>query len=248
LFRNCWVAGAIIGLVACGPLGMPQARSASAPTATPSSVAVQQVAQLSEWQKRGATEVPPSVLPGIPLEGIAMVNGTNGELSDTDVKLQSTAFVRSLRYLLWAVAHMQDQFLERSGLSSAPAAVFRPNLNDIAAARQAGSRVEYVPQTIRRLVLRSVPPGLKSVFEDQRFRVTSYAFYIDAIGPAATVWIDARGSRTIKSQIAGGAGLPEVIGGGLSHDALLGDVWVLASDWDCSSIPTRRSLSPLCNP
>jgi hypothetical protein len=248
-WRGAWSAAlAAVLLAGCGaPFGSQPAASptdsAPADRATPAPAA-----SLAEWQKRGATEVPPADVQRVSLDGIQVVNDTHGAVGDADARTWAVGWLRSYAYLLWAVGTGQDQFLLRSGLSSAALAVFRPNLNDIALARQAGARVEYSREAFRRLVLRPVAQNLQATFQSEQFAWKPYAFFLDAVGPITTTWIDGRGGRTIKSQLAPGAAAYELVGGELAHDALLGDVWVLASDWNCTADSTRRGLAPLCNP
>jgi hypothetical protein len=184
----------------------------------------------------------------VSLAGIEVVDQAGGAVSDADARTWAAAFLRTFGYLLWAVSRGQDQFLLHSGLSSAPLTVFQPNLSDIVQARQAGDRVEYTRQTFHRLLVRAVPPGLTPLFQRIRSVWTAYAIYLDATGPAATVWVDPQGRRTVKSQIPEGAPVSELVGGELSHDRVLGDIWVLGSDWDCTAASTRQGLGPLCNP
>jgi hypothetical protein len=205
-------------------------------------------APLSEWQRLGATEVPPASLRQVPLRGVSVVDEAGSSVSDTDARAWAGAYLRSLGYLEWAVSRGQDLFLLRSGLSSAPEAVFQPNVNDIAQARRAGMHVEYQRETIRRLVVRAVPQGLQAAFQRQRFAWQPYAVFIDAVGPAANVWVDDQGHRTVKSQIAAGVAAYELVGGALKQDPLMGGVWVAGSDWDCTSPAARQALAPLCNP
>jgi hypothetical protein len=74
-----------------------------------------------------------------------------------------------------------------------------------------------------------------------------YAIYLDAVGPVETDWIDPQGGRTVKAQIGPGIPVFELIGGELSRSPVLGDVWVFASDFDCTAASSRLTLAPLCN-
>jgi len=192
--------------------------------------------------------VPPADLSQVSLAGVSVVNETKGAVSDADARAWAGALLRSYGYLLWAVGRGQGRFLLQSGLSGAASAVFRPNLNDIALARQAGARVEYSREVFRRLVLRPVPQGLEATFKAEQFAWKPYAFFLDAVGPITTTWVDGQGGRTVKSQLAPGVAAYELMGGELAHDPLMGDVWVLASDWSCTADSSRRGLAPLCNP
>jgi len=239
---------AIVALAACGGSGRAPEGWSSPPPTSAAAASTGPAGSLADWQARGATEVPPASVLQVSLHGVEVVNQTTGVVSDADARKWAVAFQRSTELLYWAVAHMQDAFLERSGLSSAPFAVFGPNLDDIVLARRAGSRVEYTRETVRRLVVRRVQQSLEPVFVKLRFVWEPYAIYLDALGPAATVWIDAKGNRTTKSQIATGAPISELLGGELSHDPLFGDVWVRGSDWNCGDPSSRAGLAPACNP
>jgi hypothetical protein len=204
-------------------------------------------ASLAEWQRRGATEVPPPELQQVSLRGIDVLNQTSGAVSDRDAQAWAESLLRTYQFVLWAVSRGQDGFLLNSGLSSAAPAVFQPNFNDILQARQAGARVEYSREVFRRLVLRPVPPGLQPKFQVEQFRWKPYAFFLDALGPISTTWIDRSGNRSVKSQIADGVPAFELMGGEFSHDPLLGDVWIVGSDWNCTAASSRAGLAPLCN-
>jgi hypothetical protein len=242
------VALAIVTLAACGGSAVTSRGWTSPPPKAAASAATGPAGSMADWQARGATEVPPRSVLQVSLQGIQVVNQTAGAVSDADARAWAQAFQRSTGLLYWAVARMQDAFLQRSGLSSAPFAVFGPNLDDIILARRAGTRVEYTQQTVRRLVVRPVPQSLQPVFAKLRFVWKPYAIYLDALGPSATVWVDAQGNRTTKSEIAAGVPIEELLGGELSHDALFGDVWVRGSDWNCGDPSSRQGLAPACNP
>jgi len=205
-------------------------------------------APLAEWQKRGATEVPPAALQHVSLQGIDVVNEAGGTVGDQDARAWAESWLRSYGFLLWAVSRSQDQFLLSSGLAPPGSAVLQPNVTDIAQARGAGARVEYSREAFRRLVLRTVPQTLDPKFRSGGFVWKPYAFFLDALGPVTTTWVDGSGARSVKSQAAAGEPLYELIGGELRHDPLMGDVWIMASDWSCTSPPNRQGLAPLCNP
>lgn len=205
-------------------------------------------ASLADWQKRGATEVPPPEVEVVTLHGTEIVNQTGGAVSDRDARAWAEGLVRAYQFVLWAVNRGQDRFLLNSGLSSAAPAVFRPNFNDMLQARKAGARVEYSHEVFRRLVLRAVPPALQSKFQVEQFTWKQYAFFLDTVGPITIAWVDGQGNRSVKSQIADGVPAYELIGGEAGHDPLMGDIWVMGSDWTCTSDSTRVGLAPLCNP
>jgi hypothetical protein len=205
-------------------------------------------APLSAWQQLGATEVPPVSLTAAVSPGQAqVVNETEGAISDGDARAWVGAFRRTFGYLLWAVSRGQDQFLYRSGLSSAPIAVFQPNVDDITEARKAGQRVEYTVQVFRRYVVRPVPQSLQPRIQQVGFAWKPYAIYLDAIGPVETDWVDAGGNRTVRSRIQAGVAVFELIGGELRHEPPMGDVWVMSFDFDCTKPSSRQVLGPLCS-
>jgi hypothetical protein len=237
------VALVVVLAAACGGSSpTPQAHghpsTASPPTTAP----------LAAWQRLGATEAPPASLRQVSLGATQVVDQTQGAVSDADARVWAEALLRTFAYLRWAVAEGQDQFLFHSGLSSAPLTVFRPNVNDIVAARRGGDRVEYTLQVFRRLVVRAVAQGLQASIQQAGYVWKPYAIYLDAVGPVETDWIDAQGSRTVKSRVQPGAPLFELLGGELSHDPLMGDVWVFSFDFDCTAASSRQTLAPLCNP
>lgn len=240
-------AGMIAGLAlalamvtACGGAPAPGTSSRSRPTPAPSLV------PLATWQQKGATEAPPSSVQRVSLQSIEVVNQAGA--SDGDARAWAAAFLRARNYELWAVSRGQDGFLLHSGLSSAPVAIFASDFSDLAQARQAGDSVQYTPHVIRRLVLRAVPDSMRASFTGAGFTLTRFAWFLDAVGPAYTYWIDRQGQRTVKAQLPAGAAAYELVGGTFSHDPVLGDVWVLASDFDCTAAGARQAVTSLCNP
>jgi hypothetical protein len=205
-------------------------------------------APLSEWRKRGATELPPTGLRTVSLQGIEVVNQTSGAVSDAEASAWASALLRAINYEFWAVSRQQDRFLVQSGLSSAPLVIFRPDLADIDAARKAKAQVEYTGKVLHRLVLRPAPEALRATFTKQLAVWKPYAFYLDAVGPATKRVTDATGHQTTQTLFQPGAPAFELVGGELIHDALMGDVFVFASDWDCLDSSNRQKLAPLCNP
>jgi hypothetical protein len=241
------VCAAVAVACACGagqlPSQGPHATPVPASLTTPAPPA-----SLADWQKRGATEVPPPEVEVVTLAGTEVVNQTGGAVSDRDARAWAEGFVRAYQLVLWAVNRGQDRFLLTSGLSSAAPAVFRPNFNDILQARKAGARVEYSREVFRRLVLRPVPPAMQSKFQAEQFTWKQYAFFLDVVGPVSIAWVDGQGNRSVRSQIADGVPAYELVGGEAGHDPLMSDVWVMGSDWTCTSDSTRAGLAPLCNP
>ncbi len=233
----------LAAVMACGsPQSSPQGVGSPAPSPLPS------MAALASWQAKGATEVPPASVRHVSMRGIEVVNQTQGAVSDGDARRRASALLLSISYELWAVSHMQDAFLQKSGLNSAPLSIYRPDLTDIAGARQAGMTVLYTQHVIRRLVLRNVSERLRDTFAGAGFDWKPYAFFLDAVGPGVTYWVDAKGNRTVKAEIKPGEAAYELIDGELAHDPVLGDIWVSGSDFDCLSPPARQQLAPLCNP
>src|SRR5262245_59787701 len=107
---------------------------------------------LDTWKTKGADAVPPDSVRQVALGDIAVSNQTGGAVTESDARAWATALLRSSSYDDWALSHLQDGFLLRSGLSSVPRIVFAGELGHIQAARAAGAHVEVTPQTIRRLV------------------------------------------------------------------------------------------------
>jgi hypothetical protein len=230
--------------VACGTLPSPTPQTPR-PTATAAGPAP---APLSAWQGRGATEVPPPDVQQVSMNGIAVLNQAGGAASDADAMTWAAALLRGINYEFWAVSRLQDGFLRRSGLSSAPNVVFSPDLADIDAARNAHQHVQYTRKVIRRMVLRAVPAAMKATFTAQLANWEPYAFYLDAIGPSTKVVTDATGKQTTQTLFPPGAPAFELVGGDLVHDPLMGDVFAFGSDWDCLDPSNRLHLAPLCNP
>jgi hypothetical protein len=238
---------AIAVVFACGPSSPIAPRATQAPaTAAPDPTPA--LASLDEWQRRGATEVPPARLQTVSLDGIEVVNQTGRALSDAVAMTWARAFLRAVNFEYWAVSRQQDQFLIRSGLSPSPLAVFRPDLSDIVAARKAKSQIDYTRKVFRRMVLRPVPASLQTLFNKQLVTWKPYAFYLDAVGPSSKRVTDAAGRQTTQTLYQPGEPAFELVGGELVHDPLMGDVFAFASDFDCVDPSNRQALAPLCNP
>jgi hypothetical protein len=235
--------GALL-VAACGG-AQPGPQHGAAPRPTPSATAA---GSLADWQKLGATEVPPGALRQVSLGAAQVVNQSSGAVSDADARAWAEAFLRTYGYVQWAVQQGQDQFLLEAGLSAAPDIVFQPNLNDIQSGRQVHGHVEYSLQTFRRLVVRQAPQSLQQLYQKVAFAWTPYAIYLDAVGPASTTVVDATGKRTVTASVAAGAPEFELVGGQVSHSPLMGDVWMLDADFDCLAAATRQGVAPLCNP
>jgi hypothetical protein len=230
-------------LAACGPGPSP---TPSGKQATPSPGAPASRGTLAQWQAKGATEVPPGSLLDPPMAGVQVVNQTSGAVSDADAARWGKAMMRGLGYEWWAIDHGQDQFLVRSGLANPARQVFKWDLDNVTGARQAGMTLQGRPMEIRRLVLRPVPQSLQTTFSSNLFVWTPYAFYLDEVGPGDLSWVDPHGTRTSKWHVGAGVGSPELVGGQLATDPLLGDIWVQRSDWNCATDDSRRTFGDLC--
>ena len=84
------------------------------------------------------------------------------------------------------------------------------------------------------------------LFAASGFLWTPYAFYLDEVGPGDPFWIDAQGKRTSRWHVDAGVASPELIGGQLAADPLLGEFWVQSSDWSCSDSGSRERFGALC--
>jgi hypothetical protein len=242
----CAFAAAVT--MACGTAPPEQRQvTSSAPPAAPAA-ATPSPAPLSAWQRRGATEVPPTDLQRVTMDGIQVVNQSHGAVTDADARAWAAALLRAINFEFWAVNRLQDRFLLQSGLSTAPVVVFQPDLTDIAGARSSSSRVEYTRKVFRRMLLRPVPDALRQMFSNQLATWKPYAFYLDAVGPATRRVTDATGNQTTKTLFQPGEPAFELVGGELVHDPMMGDVFAVASDWDCMAPSNRQKLAPLCNP
>jgi hypothetical protein len=238
----------LLATAACGgPSEPPPPPEATASGSTPAPSAVAGT-EAEAWKLKGAAEVPPASVRQGDLGSISLSNQTGGAVSDADAHAWAMALVRSSNYDDWALNRMQDGFLLRGGLSSVPQAVFAAELGVISAARTAGAHVEARPQTIRRLVLRPVPDSLKQFFGTQLMNWSPYAFYVDKIGPSEVAYVDAAGTRTVRSRLAAGVGAPELFAGQLVRDPVLGDFWRLDSDFDCAATASRQRLGAACEP
>ena len=200
-----------------------------------------------EWRQKGATEVPPASLRDVTLGSVQVVNATNGAVTDSDAKRYATAYVRANAYEFWAWNHGQDGFLLRGSLSDAPTRVFGYDISTIQEARSAHVQLVVTRLTLRRLVLRPVPESLRQFVTSQLFVWQPYAFYLDQVGPSELTWVDAAGKRTTKAHRDAGVGAPELVGGKLLTDPLLGEVWSVDSDFDCTAPNVRQRFGGLCN-
>jgi hypothetical protein len=250
--RRRLLAGIVLALLstACGIL--PQAdqqeqggRPSAKPSATP--FAQDSPGDPAAWRRKGATEVPPSSLRATDLGTIQVVNDTAGAVSDADARRWAAAYVRANAYEFWAWNHQQDGFLAGAGLSHVPTQVFGYDIATIQEARKAGVQLTVTRLQLRRLVLRPVPDALRSRFTTQLFLWTQYAFFLDQIGPSDLTWTDKQGAQTVKAHRQAGVGAPELVGGQIATDDLMGEVWVVDSDWDCTAPNVRATLGALCS-
>jgi hypothetical protein len=178
------------------------------------------------------------------------VNQTGGKVSDADARLWAGGILRTVRYGLWATTNLEQAFLINSGLSDAPNSVFGSNLKVIAQARLYGARqIMLTPPTIRRVVLRVVPPQLEPTFATAGSKWAPYSFYLDEQGPYSATIVDAQ-ARTvaIDQSLPPGAGAAELVSGHFSDDPVLGAIWVAGSDWDCTNSASRERFGSLCVP
>ena len=239
-------AACVLLSVACGQeTANHPARATPSASATPSVQA--SPGDPADWQRKGATEVPPPAIRDVSLGTVQVVDDTGGAVSDADARRWALAYLRANAYEFWAWNRQQDAFLLRAGLSHVPNQVFGYDLATIQDARKAGVQLTVTRLQLRRLVLRPVPDSLKQRFTTQLFLWTPYAFYLDQVGPSELSWTDGQGVKTIKASRSAGVGAPELVGGQLATDPLMGDVWVADSDWDCTSPAVRGAFGSLCN-
>lgn len=244
LARLALLVAAVLALAGCGD----QPRPPTTPTAVPTPT-VDPQALAAAWQKKGATEVPPGSLSRVALTGVEVVNQTGGAVTDADARRWAESYLRSVGYEFWAWNHLQDQFLLLGGLSRVPRTTFNGDLTTIAAARAANMRIEVNRLQIRRFVLRAVPESLKDLYTRFGYVWTPFTFYLDQVGPSDLFWLDAQGQRVAnKAHVAAGIARPELVGGQLVADALMGDIWSQDSDFDCGDSASRDRFGALCNP
>jgi hypothetical protein len=240
--RRALGAGALLLLTACGQVGGANPTPAGhgstpAATATP---------DLAAWQRKGATAAPPASVGNVSLGSVQVVNQTGGAVSDADATRWALAYLRANAYEFWAWNHLQDGFLRGAQLSPVPERVFTYDLSTIRDARTAGVQLDVTRLVLRRLVLRPVPASLRPAVQAQVFVYAPYAFYLDQIGPSKLDWVDAQGARTTRARRDAGVGAPELVGGQLASDPLMGDIWVVDSDFDCTSPNVRQEFGSLC--
>jgi hypothetical protein len=242
--RRALGAGALLLLTACGQVGGAQQAPPAAHRSTPAATAT---SDLAAWQRKGATEAPPASVAAVSLGSVQVVNQTGGAVSDADATRWAQAYVRANAYEFWAWNHLQDGFLRGAQLSPVPERVFAYDLSTIHDARSAGVQLDVTRLVLRRLVLRPVPASVRPAVQAQVFVYAPYAFYLDQIGPSELDWVSAQGARTTKARREAGVGAPELVGGQLTTDSLMGDIWVVDSDFDCTSPNVRQEFGSLCS-
>jgi hypothetical protein len=240
------LAGAV-ALAAAASCGGPASTQHGGQGLTPTPSAAVSSAPLSDWRRLGATQAPPASLRAVWLGSIAVDDQAGPAVTPAQARAWAQAYLRTLGYLTWAVEHGQDSFLLRSRLASVTTVV-QPNVADMVQARQAGQEVTYQNPTIRRIVVRAVAQRFEGALQGQLYGWKPYAVFVDQIGPAAKRWVDPQGRQTVKAQIPAGAAAYELVGGELSHVPPMGDIWVMASDANCTSPNARQALAPLCDP
>lgn len=242
--RRLLCAGALLLLTACG---QPQAQPPPPPRAGPSA-APTAVADLAAWQRKGATVAPPASVGAVSLDRVQLVNETGGAVSDADAKRWALAYLRANAYEFWAWNNLQDAFLQSAQLSPVPLRVFAYDIATIRDARAAGVQLQVTRLVLRRLVLRPVPVSARAEIQAQVMVYAPYAFYLDQVGPSELDWVSPQGTKTSKARRDPGVGAPELVGGELTTDPLMGDVWSVDSDFDCTSPNVRQAFGSLCNP
>jgi hypothetical protein len=243
--RSALCAGALLLLTACG---QPQAAPSPPPSARSPSTAPAAVADLAAWQRKGATEAPPASVGAVALDRVQLVNETAGAVSDADAKRWALAYLRANAYEFWAWNHLQDGFLQSAQLSPVPQRVFAYDIGTIRDARAAGVQLQVTRLVLRRLVLRAVPASARAEIQAQVMVYSPYAFYLDQVGPSELDWVSTQGAKTSKARRDAGVGAPELVGGELATDPLMGDIWVVDSDFDCTSPNVRQAFGSICNP
>lgn len=184
----------------------------------------------------------------VSLARVQLVNQTGGAVNDSNAKRWALAYLRANAYEFWAWNHLQDQFIRIGQLSPVPLRVFTYDLATIRDARAAGRGIEVTRLALRRLVLRTVPESLRFEVQSQVMAYSPYAFYLDQVGPSELDWVDAQGGRTSKARVGVGVAAPELVGGQLATDPLMGDIWVVDFDFDCTSPNVRQAFGPVCSP
>jgi hypothetical protein len=226
----------------CGSTGGGNPAQAVAHTPSPRTSA-----DPAAWQRRGATEVPEPSVGAVSLARVQVVNQTAGAVSDIDAKRWALAYIRANAYEFWAWNHLQDGFLRAGQLSPVPEQVFSYDLATIRGARAAGMTLEVTRLVLRRLVLRPVPESLRAEIQGQVLVYSPYAFYLDQLGPSEMDWIDSQGTRTSKAHVGNGIAAPELVGGRLATDPLMGDIWAVDFDFDCTAPNVRAAFGALCS-
>jgi hypothetical protein len=229
---------------ACGQTAAPPAPRRAVASATPAPVAAGDAAA---WQRKGATQVPPASVADVSLGSVQVVNQTGGAVSDADAQRWALAYLRGNAYEFWAWNHLQDGFLQNAQLSPVPYSVFSYDLSTIRDARAAGMQLSVTRLALRRLVLRPVPASARGLIQAQAMIYTQYAFYLDQVGPSELDWIDARGTKTTKARKDAGIAAPELVGGQLTTDSLMGDIWSAESDFDCTATNVRQAFGSACD-
>jgi hypothetical protein len=251
--RRRLLAGAALALLSAG-CGLPgddlggggPSSGSPSPSVRATPGALPSPGTLADWQRKGATDVPPALVGSVSLGSVQVMNDTGGSISDADAQRWALAYLRANAYEFWAWNGQQDAFLLRGGLSHVPNQVFGYDLGTIQEARRAGVQLTVTRLQLRRLVLRTVPETLRQPFTTQLFLWTQYAFYLDQVGPSDLVWTDRKGAKTVKAHRDPGVGAPELVGGQLVMDPLMGEIWSAESDWDCTAPAVRSQLGTLC--
>jgi hypothetical protein len=229
---------------ACGQTAANGGTPRAASGATPPPVAAGNAAA---WQLKGATQVPPASLADVSMGSVQVVDQTGGAVSQSDAERWALAYLRGNAYEFWAWNHLQDGFLQKAQLSPVPYSVFSYDLSTIRDARAANMQLSVTRLALRRLVLRPVPASARGLIQAQAMIYTPYAFYLDQVGPSELDWVSAQGTKTPKARKDAGVGAPELVGGQLTTDPLMGDIWSADSDFDCTAPNVRQAFGTLCD-
>jgi hypothetical protein len=238
--RLVTLLAACLSAAACGSATTSVKPTAPAPTATTDEAASARCQQL---QARHVTPCPPA---NLPMERIAVRNGTHGALADADVREQATAYLRVHALYTWAVHQDGGDAFLLSGAVVAPETgrtnIFRAEVKLFADARAAGGRPHIDPLTTTEITLVAVPQSMRDLAQRDGLTPSPYAWVDNQAGPGRA-WIETPdgGSREAV-RIGPGQPHPILVFGQVRDDAELGSIWFVGGEYGCLASAQVRAV------
>ena len=242
---------AAIGLLACVVVACNSSKVAGTAKPTPSpSSGVTDAQWAAAWAGWGISPPPPrnvaSFLPR-PLPRVA--NRTNGQVNDGTARTWVEAWVRDGSIESWLVAHLRDQTFGRPdnplGNPNAALGLYSGVETLISRARREGANrvVGKKDSVIVSAEVVAVSPNLNQQVK-QPHVLTPFALSIRVQGPSDAALSFPDGHEEDLAGLRPAETSADVISGEYRDDPVLGPLWYVEDDFDCSTEVVVRPICP----